>query len=214
MGLGESIGKLFGHHDEAEDTPPAEVAAVSPDVAEMAAADEGGMLGAVQGAMGGLEKLVSKIPGYRGYKEKEQRREADKLLRNRVAGELDDQRRRLSELQVQIVSSGQIEYADDLERAIMKLQLLIDRVRTSSYGYAGLFDAIKVKEAQLAAIYQFDAKLLDLDDEIAAQVDAITSALAAKEGAGAAIAELTNLVEEANQTFGHRHEAMMQAAEL
>ena len=34
----------------------------------------------VAGGMSGLEKLVAKIPGYRGYKEKEVRREADNLL--------------------------------------------------------------------------------------------------------------------------------------
>ena len=28
-----------------------------------------------------LEKIVGKIPGYKGYKEKEMRRESDKLLR-------------------------------------------------------------------------------------------------------------------------------------
>ena len=35
--------------------------------------------------MSGFEKLLAKIPGYKGYKEKELRREADKMLRDHIA---------------------------------------------------------------------------------------------------------------------------------
>ena len=162
----------------------------------------------------GLERLLKKIPGYSGYKDKELRREADKLLRVAVADQFDDQRRRLSELQMQLISQAQIEYVDDLERAVMKLQLLIDRIKTASYGYAGLFDAVRVKEDQLDALYDFDNQMLDFVDDIAASVDQVASAIAVKEGTGLVIAELVVLVERANLTFGHRREAILQADTL
>lgn len=168
----------------------------------------------VEAALGGLENLIKKVPGYSGYKEKELRREADKLLRMEVAGKLDDQRKRLSELQVQLISQAQIEFVDDLERAVMKLQLLIDRIRTASYGYAGLFDAVKVKEEQLDALYEFDNRMLGFVDEIASDVDRVASAATAKEGVGVAIAELVLTAEQANLTFSHRHEAILQAGTL
>lgn len=168
----------------------------------------------VESALGGLEKLVKNIPGYKGYKEKELRREADKLLRTEVAGKLNDQRKRLSDLQVQLVSQAQIEFLDDLERAVMKLQLLIDRMKTASYGYAGLFDAVKVKEEQLDALYEFDSQMLDYVGEVAGDVDQVASAVTAKEGVGVAIAELVLTVEQANLSFGHRHEAILQAEGL
>ncbi|MGD2207649.1 MAG: hypothetical protein PVH17_12820 [Anaerolineae bacterium] len=165
-------------------------------------------------ALGGLERLVAKVPGYKGYKEKEMRREADKLLRMQIASKLDDQRKRMSELQVQLVSQAQIEFVDDLERAVIKLQHLIDRIRTASYGYGGLFDAVKVKEEQLDALYEFDNEMLNFVDEVADDVDVVTSAIAAKEGVGLAIAELVVTVEEANLAFGHRNETMLQAGTL
>jgi len=167
----------------------------------------------VEKGLGGLETLAKKLPGYKGYKEKELRREADKLLRTQVADELDDQRKRLSELQVQLISLAQIEFLDDVERAVMKLQLLIDRLKTASYGYAGLFDAIKVKEVQLDTLYEFDSKMLDLVDQIAAEVDKVTSAITANEGGGVAIAELVLTIEQANQTFSHRRQAILQTGE-
>jgi len=165
----------------------------------------------VEGALGGLEGLVSKIPGYKGYKDKELRREADKLLREQLANQLDEQRQRLGEVQNRLISQALIEYLDDVERAVGKLQLLIDRVKTASYGYAGLFDAVKVKEEQLDALYEFDNSMLALVGEIATDVDQVESAVSAREGIGEAINELVETTEQANRTFGHRNEAMLQA---
>lgn len=211
MGIGDSIRELFDKDDEPQESIESTFEAeYLQEAAEFAPEGEGDLLESVDEARGGLESLVGKIPGYKGYKQKEMRREADKLLRMQVAGQLDDQRKRLSELQVQLVSQAQIEHVDDLERAVMKLQLLIDRVKTASYGYAGLFDAVKVKEEQLDALYDFDNQMMDLAQEIASDVDLVASAIAAKEGVGLAIAELVVTVEEANVSFGHRKEAILQ----
>lgn len=165
----------------------------------------------VDASLTGLERLAKSVPGYKGYKEKELRREADKMLRTQLAHDLDDQRQRLSGLQMQLVNQVQLEFVDDLERAVMKLQLLIDRIRTASYGYAGLFDAVKVKEPQLDALYDFDNQMFDSVQEIAADIDDVASAIMAKEGVGLAIAELAVTIEQANMTFGHRNEAIVQA---
>jgi hypothetical protein len=165
----------------------------------------------VSAAQGGFENLVHKIPGYKGYKDKELRREADRLLRMELAGKLEDQRARMPELQNALISQVQLEFLDDLERAVMKLQILIDRIRVASYGYAGLFDAVKVKERELDALYEFDNKMLDFVGEVAADVDQVASAVTTGEGIREAIANLVGTLEQANQTWKHREEAMLQS---
>ena len=183
------------------------------DMAQVSAASEGegGLLETVESSLGGLEKLARKIPGYGGYKEKELRREADKLLRTELAGRFDEQRKRVAELQHDLISQARIEFLDDLERAALKLQILIDRIKTASYGYAGLFDAVKVKEEQLDALYAFDNQMLDFVESVAADIDQLTSAIVAGEGIGDAIRALVGTADEANQAFGHREEAILQA---
>jgi len=195
---------------ELVETAPEEMEELPPEPASQGGA-QGDLLQTVESSLGGFEKLTSKIPGYHGYKEKEMRREADKLLRTQLAGKFDDQRKRIAGLQQQLLSMAKIEYLDDLERAVMKLQLLIDRIKTASYGYAGLFDAVKVKEEQLDALYDFDNQMLDFVDEIAADADRVTSAVAAGEGIGEAIGTLVTTADEANLAFGHREEAILQA---
>ena len=213
MGIFDGIKDALGIGDEPEETLE-DTLAEQDNLSEtaMAAGEEkGDLLAAVQSSLGGFEKLTSKIPGYHGYKEKELRREADKLLRTELATKFDDQRKRVSELQQELVSQAKIEFLDDLEQAAMKLQRLIDRIKTASYGYAGLFDAVKVKEEQLDALYDFDTRMLDFVDEAAADLDQVTSAISDGEGIGSAIRALSDTVGDATQVFGHREEAILQA---
>lgn len=161
-------------------------------------------------ALGGLEQLAAKIPGYQGYKEKEMRREADKLLREHLARQFEEQRRRLPDLQKQLISSGQIGFLDDLETGTMKLQFLIDRLKTASYGYAGFFDAVKVKKKQLNALYEFDNALLDEVPKVDATINRLAEAIMAKEGVSEAIADLVSTIHGVNEMFSKRQDVILQ----
>ena len=166
----------------------------------------------VKGALGGLERLAASIPGYKGYKEKEMRREADKLLRMHLARQLEEQWRRLPDLQKQLIGAGQLELVDDLEGAVMGLQTIVDRLKTASYGYAGFFDAVKVKEEQLDALYRFDEALLNEVPKVAEGIDRVAAAIAAQKGMAEAIAELAATVRKIGETLHRRQDVMLQAS--
>ena len=162
----------------------------------------------VKGDRGRIESFIGKIPGYKGYKEKEMRREADKLLREALARRLQEQWRRLPDIQKQLLSSAQIQWLDDIEGSTMKLQLFIDRLKTATYGYAGFFDAVRVKEEKLDQLYNFDMALGEQVDEITAAIDALSSAAMSKEGVGEAIARLNSAAVMANETFSRRQDVI------
>jgi hypothetical protein len=126
---------------------------------------------------GGFAKILSKIPGFKGYMEKETRRDADKIVRDVVAAKFTDQLDRLSELQTDMLSNGGFEYVDDVEQSAVKLRTFIDRVKTAPRGYAGVFDAVQVKEDQLDQLYNFDYQLLSEADNLAAAIDGCRVAL-------------------------------------
>jgi len=99
------------------------------------------------------------------------------------------------------------------ERATMKLQLLIDRVKTASYGYAGLFDAIKVRETELDALYNFDAALLGSIDKIKTLVDGVAVAEKDEDVVQTGNA-LLNTLEEANTTFSQRQDVVLESSTI
>ena len=166
------------------------------------------ILGSITNARSLLEKIASKIPGFGGYLEKETRRSADKLLRDTIVSRYGDQLSRISALQAQLVQSGGIEYVDDLQDAATRLQRFIDTVKTAAYGYAGFFDAVKVKENELAKLYAFDNALLDNAAKVTGLVDAVEAAMAG-EGLPASIKALTAAVAECNAAFERRKEVLL-----
>lgn len=154
-----------------------------------------------------LEKIASKIPGFGGYIEKENRRAADKLLRQEVARRYEEQWARVSQIQAELVSAGRIELLDNLEAAALKLRTFIDQMKTASYGYSGFFDAVKVKEDDLGRLYQFDNTLLENVGQVSAAVDNVQASLDT-EGLPAAIRHLTTLAGDCNATFERRAEVL------
>jgi hypothetical protein len=161
----------------------------------------------IKDSQGLLGKITGMIPGFKGYMDREQRRDADKMLRDTVANRYEEQLSRISNLQVQLISGGGIEYVDDLQDAATRLQRFIDTVRTAAYGYSGMFDAVKVNEAELARLYQFDAALLDKVAAVSAAVDNVETSMGS-DGLAAAIRHLSSLVGESNTAFERRKEVL------
>ena len=161
----------------------------------------------IQEAENALERLASQIPGFSGYREKEHRRDADKLLRLTIAQRVDEQWRRLTEIQRQLAAAGEFAFLDDLEGIAIRLRTFSDQVRTASYGYAGLFDAVKVQDAELAKLYTYDSALLDLTEEIRQGVDRLENAVGS-EDFPKAMRDLLATARKAIETFNRREETI------
>lgn len=155
-----------------------------------------------------FKKLASYLPGFDGYIERQSRRDADKLLRDTVARRFEEQWKRASQIQVEMVGAGMIAFVDDMEKAALQLRTFIDKITTAPRGYSGLFDAVKINEAELEAIYQFDAAFFDLADQVARAVDHVEASLGDKEALPAAIRNLTSLARTAVETYNRRSEAV------
>jgi hypothetical protein len=155
-----------------------------------------------------IEKIGAAIPGFKGYADRNSRRDADKLLRETVAGRFEQQWSRISGIQRDVINQGSIELVDDLEAAVVKIRTLVDRVRTASYGYAGFFDAVKINEPELAQLYQFDASLLDRAVQMAAAVDNVASSVGS-DGMPAAVRNVAALAQDALDAFQGRNELIL-----
>ncbi len=158
-----------------------------------------------------FKKILGKIPGFKGYVERQNRRDADKLLRETVADRFEEQWQRISGLQREFISSGDLSLVDDLEASAIKLRTFADRVRRASRGYSGLFDAVKINEEELAQIYAYDAKMLDLAEEVGRAVDNIQASVGS-DGLMASIRNLTTVSQQSIEVFNRRDEALKSSA--
>lgn len=158
----------------------------------------------VQEGRTALEKLLDVIPGWGGYQERQNRRKADQLLRQTLAEKLADQRRQLDVAQQDLISHGRIDLVDDVGSAVTQLQTFIDRVRFASYGYSGLFDAVRINQAELEQMYNFDAALFEYVERLDTASGHLREAIPSGEGLIETVRVVQDICREANRAFDQR----------
>lgn len=108
-----------------------------------------------------LEKIMLIVPGFSGYKEREQRREADKIIRNFLYSKLQEARNELQDIYVALAESKIPDSLHPIDQLMAMFDRVSERVNHASYGYAGFFDAIKIDQDDLDRMITFDTQLVD-----------------------------------------------------
>ena len=155
-----------------------------------------------------LERLGDKIPGYAGYVAKERRRDVDKLHREHLAERLRSAKQPLTDVMRDLSSTGRLFEVGPVDRVLKKLDQVENRIRFASYGYAGFFDAVKIEEPQLDAIYRFDLSLVEKVEEFERLARELSSKSGTADGLKAAAAEVERAADDLNRTFDDRYRAI------
>jgi hypothetical protein len=155
-----------------------------------------------------LGKIRKTLSGFVGYLDRENRREADKLLRTTIANRYEQQWNRISTIQRQMIEAGNLEQVDQLEASAVKLRTFIDRVKGASYGYAGFFDAVRVNENELQKIYSYDLQLLEDVNSISSAIDNVEASMGS-DGLPAAMRHLTTLCQDVIDAYDRRDEVLL-----
>ncbi len=96
------------------------------------------------------------IPGLRGYRQREDVRVADELLRNQMADRLDHARASLESLRRKVAVAGDYSSLGQVGSAISQLQALSGEVRHAQQGYSGFVAPIKIDQSKLEELYGYD----------------------------------------------------------
>ena len=116
------------------------------------------------------ERVAAALPGFRGYKEKELRRESDKLVRNNLYLKLTKDKDDVRVISQKISDKRYMDVLVDMDRLTAKMDRITEKVNHASYGYSGFYDIVKIKEENLDRMITFDNQLLD-------EVNALTAAI-------------------------------------
>lgn len=160
---------------------------------------------------GSWDDLLTRIPllgdEMEDYLNMSARRDADRIIRDHIAGLLKEQIARLAQIENTILDKGGLSYMSKTRSAKTKLQTLTDRIGTAAPGYA-ISGALRVGQEELAEVFAFDHAMLRYVDQIQATVDSLQSAAEASEGIDEAIDALEAVVQEADQAFSLRRELL------
>jgi len=173
--------------------------------------DNSEVLPKVQGQMNLLERIAAFVPGFHGYKEKEIRRESDKLIRNHLYMKLEGDKTDLRNLEQQLADRRYFDVLTDMDRLVAKMDRVVEKVNHASYGYSGFFDAVKVTEGNLDNMIAFDNRLLDGINALTGEVDAFKADMSsgATSNLKTHVQNVTDKLESFENTFDLRNEVIM-----
>jgi len=117
------------------------------------------------------ERIAAALPGFRGYKEKELRRESDKLIRNNLTLKLSKDKDNVRNIAQKISDKRYLDVLPDIDRLNAKMDRITEKVNHASYGYAGFYDIVKIKEDSLDRMITFDDQLLDEVNALTASIE-------------------------------------------
>ncbi|MCA9878711.1 MAG: hypothetical protein KC442_13045, partial [Thermomicrobiales bacterium] len=119
------------------------------------------------------QALLDQIPGYRGYRLKEQRRDADRRVREAVAQAYEAELARVERIGRDLAKARRIGDVPPVEEASQRIRRMVNRVRAETPGYGGLFSDHPVDGVALDQLRLFDESLMEGVVSLRAEVDAL-----------------------------------------
>jgi hypothetical protein len=113
-----------------------------------------------------FDKIGSLIPGYSGYAERNNRRQCDKLLREKIALTINSAEKLISKHIAASIKANELAQLNESEECRKKLNTIRDKIKFAPYGESAFFSSAQLKDDELLTIYQKDFALLDKANEI------------------------------------------------
>ncbi len=144
------------------------------------------------------------FPGYSGYRDKEDRRDADRRVRDHLVQEYRRQLERVERIARDLADDRKIMAigpVDDFARAIRHLS---DRINTATYGYGGLFSDRDVDAGALDQLRLFDEGMLAGVGQLDGSIGALETTYGADGDLQAPARTGRDLVSRLNERFDTR----------
>jgi hypothetical protein len=142
---------------------------------------------------------VSRIfPGIPSYQDREALRTQDKVIRGRLAAQLDLQIARVDRLKGELTHQGHLSPLAELDRLTRRLQRLTDMIRFARYGYSGVNATNPINEEKLADLYEYDLSLAGTIQGLGDAINALVrrSSDGCKEGVPAEVNQAVDRLED------------------
>jgi hypothetical protein len=160
----------------------------------------------VQEDQGILKKIQMFIPGFRGYRQREDLRDADRMLRDQLAKKLGAQRKQVEDARALIVKTYNSKELELMGGVINEYKKAEGLVAHTSTGYSGIAADLQFKQDQIYRLYDYDASMIDALGSMQQNIDAMIPALMAQDSpkAQSAILQLRSLINGFEDQFKRR----------
>lgn len=152
-----------------------------------------------------LKKIELLIPGFRGYRQKEDIRIADNLLRQQLADKMGDVNKIFENCREALSRAMELAYISDIGNILKLSRQIENKIRHAEQGYTGISSNFRIEEAELNILYEWDLTLLQTIDSIGNMAgELLDSIISSDRTAGQKMHSINNALKEFNTTFDKR----------
>ncbi|MEM3445120.1 MAG: hypothetical protein QXJ27_08005 [Thermoplasmata archaeon] len=152
-----------------------------------------------------LKKLQLLIPGYAGYRRREDIRIADNLLRIQLADRLKQARQDVESCRRVLVENYETKHLEKIGSLSAQLQKVEGDLRHAEQGYSGISPALQIKEEELNKLYEFDYSMATLIEGIREEISTLKTVVNTNpEKIPENIAKIRGMLEDFDRTFRRR----------
>jgi hypothetical protein len=162
---------------------------------------------------GSLENIVAKIPGFKGYHEKQARRKADRLVREQLAKDIQHIIQQFTRLENKLLDGGGLAHMTRTREVKSQIQALRDKIQTAAPKYSGMFASIKIGNEELDRIYAFDEAMFRFVFELQTAIDEFEAAVKSGEGIGEALDKVDEVAQKATDAFDLRDDEILRISD-
>jgi len=116
----------------------------------------------VEDDRGLLKKIQLIVPGFRGYRIREDLRDSDRMLRAELAKRLGLQRSQLEDARRALVRENPMSKAlEEIGGAVNTMKRVEGEILHAEVGYSGIAADVKMKESELNLLYEYDNSMIE-----------------------------------------------------
>jgi DNA repair exonuclease SbcCD ATPase subunit len=113
-----------------------------------------------------IKKIELLIPGFRGYRKREDLRIADSLLRSQLADRIRNVRRAIESCRESLTKSTELEFLEDAGGLVNQIAMIEEKIRHAEQGYTGVSPDYRIEEDELNRLYEWDLSLIGHIEEL------------------------------------------------
>lgn len=167
----------------------------------------------VQEDRGLIKKIELAIPGFRGYRKREDLRAADNMLRSQLANRLGEAKDQVKKCRKTLSKQMELDLLEDVSGVINNLQMTESKLRHAEQGYSGISADFRIEEEELNKLYEWDLGLIQNIDKILSQVESLKEVISRKDNNQtlSSLEDIQSVIDEFNNLFSKRIETIQNA---
>ncbi len=157
---------------------------------------------------GTFKKLELLVPGLKEYRQLEDVRAADQLLRKQVSDKLNETKSKMESLRKLMSDKGDFNNITIVGTLISQIQQLAGEVQHAQQGSAGISPNIRIDESTLNKLYEYDYNFVNSSEQLFMTSSSAVSEYFSGKSEQGTIFNMTSMIDDFKQAWKQRLESV------